>query len=167
MASRIMEISAGLFAARIVVTRSGEVRRLSDEMNVPCLLHELPNRNDTVRLGLEWLMQQAKFDGCVFAPADQPLLGRMSLRLLLTAAESLPERIWRLSWQGEPGTPVYFPAKFFPELLTLPEGKGGGVLCKRYPELVSLVEVDQPWELRDVDTKEDLRELLNIKRTAL
>ena len=38
-------------SARIVVTRSDEVAQLCRSRNVPVLLHDLPGRNDTVRLG--------------------------------------------------------------------------------------------------------------------
>ena len=43
-------------AARIVVTRSEEVQALCRAQGVPVLLHSLPGRNDTVRLGLSVLL---------------------------------------------------------------------------------------------------------------
>ena len=45
-------------AARIVVTRSEEVQALCRAQGVPVLLHSLPGRNDTVRLGLSALLEQ-------------------------------------------------------------------------------------------------------------
>ena len=47
-------------AARIVVTRSAEVEALCKAEGVPCLVHGLPGRNDTVRLGLDALSAAAK-----------------------------------------------------------------------------------------------------------
>ena len=47
-----------VLAARIVVTRSAEVKALCEEHGVPVLLHSLPGRNDTVRLGLTALLEQ-------------------------------------------------------------------------------------------------------------
>ncbi len=43
--------------------------------NVPVLLHSLPGRNDTVRLGLSALLEQVPelFGRCMFLPGDQPL----------------------------------------------------------------------------------------------
>ena len=41
-----------LLAARIVVTRSAAVQKLCQAHGVPVLLHGLPFRSDTVRLGL-------------------------------------------------------------------------------------------------------------------
>ena len=73
-------------AARVVVTRSAEVKALCDAQAVPCLLHSLPGRNDTVRLGLEALLEQCpNLAGCIFLPGDQPLLQRETLEALITA----------------------------------------------------------------------------------
>lgn len=47
-----------LLASRVVVARSPEVETLCREVSVPCLLHALPGRNDTVRLGLEALLAE-------------------------------------------------------------------------------------------------------------
>ena len=40
-------------AARVVVTRSPEVAELACKAGVKAILHSLPGRNDTVRLGLD------------------------------------------------------------------------------------------------------------------
>ena len=50
--------AAPSISARIVVTRSEEVQALCRAQGVPVLLHSLPGRNDTVRLGLSALLEQ-------------------------------------------------------------------------------------------------------------
>ena len=84
---RALEVTATpALAARVVVTRSAEVKALCDAQAVPCLLHSLPGRNDTVRLGLEALLEQCLgLAGCIFLPGDQPLLQRETLEALITA----------------------------------------------------------------------------------
>ena len=84
---RALEVTATpALAARVVVTRSAEVKALCDAQAVPCLLHSLPGRNDTVRLGLEALLEQCPgLAGCIFLPGDQPLLQRETLEALITA----------------------------------------------------------------------------------
>ena len=73
-------------AARIVVTRSAQVQALCKAQGMPVLLHALPGRNDTVRLGLSALLaQHPELTGCMFLPGDQPLLRRATVDLLLTA----------------------------------------------------------------------------------
>ena len=151
-----LDITEGLFSRRVVVTRSREVAELCRRQEVPVVFHSLPFRSDTVRLGLEAL---GELPGCLFCPADQPLLSRETVEALAWHAAREPEWIWRTAWQGKAGAPVLFPRWAFPELRSLPEGKGGGAVAARYPERVRLIPVSGPWELADVDRPEDLRRL--------
>ena len=161
-------------ACRIVVTRSAEVETLCQTLGVACLRHALPGRNDTVRLGLEALLTlQPGLAGCIFLPGDQPLLRRESLEAMVRDfhAQKETERvIFRL---GAPagngpdplvGSPVLFSNGFFPELLTLPEGKGGSVLLHKYPTLVHTACIAQPEELTDTDTPAALAQLEALVR---
>lgn len=173
---RALEITATpALAARVVVTRSAGVKALCDAQAVPCLLHSLPGRNDTVRLGLEALLEQCPgLAGCIFLPGDQPLLQRETLEALITAfaqTQKETERaIFRLGARAAHGpdtvvgSPVLFGKAYFPELLTLPEGKGGSVLLRKYPERVHAVYIADREELYDADTPEALEELLRIFR---
>ena len=149
-----------LLASRVVVARSPEVETLCREVSVPCLLHALPGRNDTVRLGLEALL------------ADQPLLRRESVESLLRAfAEHLQTQketermIFRLAYRAKDdptplvGSPVLFDSRYFPALRTLPEGKGGSFLLRQYPEQVHCFYTAHHEELWDADTPEALQKL--------
>ena len=160
-------------AARVVVTRSAEVKTLCDAQAVPCLLHSLPGRNDTVRLGLEALLEQCPgLAGCIFLPGDQPLLQRETLEALITAftqTQKETERaIFRLGARAAHGpdtvvgSPVLFGCGYFPALRTLPEGKGGSVVLKAHPEQVQIVYAQRREELLDADTPEALEELSAI-----
>ena len=164
-------------AARIVVTRSEEVQALCRAQGVPVLLHSLPGRNDTVRLGLSALLeQQAELSGCMFLPGDQPLLRRETV-------EAMTERFCPTEWQKETereifrlgavaendpaplvGSPVLFGSSFFSELLTLPENKGGNVLLKKYPAQVRTICIADSAELLDADTPEVLQQLKVLAR---
>ena len=164
-------------AARIVVTRSEEVQALCRAHGVPVLLHSLPGRNDTVRLGLSALLeQQSELSGCMFLPGDQPLLRRETV-------EAMTERFCPTEWQKETereifrlgavadndptplvGSPVLFGSSFFSELLTLPESKGGNVLLKKYPAQVRTICIADSAELLDADTPEVLQQLETIAR---
>ena len=167
-------------AARVVVTRSPEVQALCTERGAPCLLHALPGRNDTVRLGLEALLEQCPgLAGCMFLPGDQPLLQRYTIESMVgifgwhakTDAErgrtqkETERAIFRLGhrFKHDPnpllGSPVLFGRAHFKALRALPEGKGGSVLLKQYPECVHVVYIGDRNELRDADTPEALREL--------
>lgn len=168
---RALEVTATpALAARVVVTRSAKVKTLCDAQGVPCLLHSLPGRNDTVRLGLEALLEQCPgLAGCIFLPGDQPLLQRETLEALITAfaqTQKETERaIFRLGARAAHGpdtvvgSPVLFGCGYFPTLRTLPEGKGGSFLLRQYPEQVHCFYTAHHEELWDADTPEALQKL--------
>lgn len=155
------------FAQRIVVTRHAEIEELCSLRGIDVILHDLPGRNDTVRLGLSKILHSSGNDnssdltdksdyaGCIFIPADQPLLTLESLEtMILTFSHSNPDTICRLA-----GSPVLFGSRYFGELLNLPDGKGGGVLLAQYPKHVVVIPTEDSLELSDIDTPEDLIKL--------
>ncbi len=156
--TRILDVTENLFTKRVVVTRHKEVVNLCEARDIPVIFHELPYRSDTIRLGLEAMDQ---IDRCVFCPGDQPLLRKETLESLLQASDKEPDSIWRTACDGTPGSPVLFPSWTFEELKSLPEGKGGGFLIKKYPERLHLLNVQDMYELKDIDSPSDLIELLN------
>lgn len=155
--SRILAATEGIFSRRVVVTRHEDVAALCRDQGVPVVLHNLPRRSDTVRLGLEAM---GGVERCMFATADQPLLRKETVAALAIASANAPEMIWRAAWEEISGSPVVFPQWAFPELGNLPEGKGGSFLIKKYPERVRRHSVGDRYELKDVDSPEDLEELL-------
>ena len=176
-----LDATEGIFERRVVVTRHKEVEELCRRQGVPVVFHSLPYRSDTVRLGLESLgagtdagksgteteikiapPAENGLEGCMFCPGDQPMLGRGTVASLALCAASGKNTIWRAAWNGQEGSPVLFPAWVFPELLALPEGKGGGFAAGKHRELVRTVSARSQWELKDVDCLEDL-ELLAEK----
>lgn len=145
----------------VVVTRHPEVVSICQTEGIPAILHDLPKRSDTVRLGMEYLLENFPVpDGIMFAASDQPCLRSDSVTALCDAFAADPENIYRLAFGEEVGNPVLFPKSTFPELLNLPEGKGGGAVIKMHPELVRLIPCSDPRELIDVDTPEVLASLL-------
>ncbi len=153
MIVRALQATEGLFDRRVVVTRHECVAALCREQGIEVLLHDLPHRNDTVRLGLEAL---GDVDCCMFLPGDQPLLRFETLSMLLEQWRSSPDRILRPAYEDTEGSPVLFPAWAFPELKTLPEGKGGGFVIKNHPHEILRVSISDPFELADADTPEML-----------
>lgn len=156
--SRILSATEA-FQNRVVVTRHEAVARLCREQGISVVLHSLPYRSDTVRLGLEALPE---LEGVLFCPGDQPLISADTLAALAERSRQTPDAILRPCYEGEPGAPILFPKWAFPELKDLPQGKGGGFLAKKYPEKVHMLPVQHSWELMDADTPEVLQELERI-----
>jgi len=168
----VIEASEGLFDRSVLVTRSNEVAVLGEDcVGLSVVLHGEPLKSDSVRLGLEKLLNMEKGSGSaenaggalesvMFFQGDQPLVRKSSIERMLGEASEYPDAIIRLSFGGEAGAPVLFPRWAFPELLSLPEGKGGGAVIGRHPETVRLVEAEDASELRDADTPEELLKLI-------
>ena len=161
------------FAKSIVVTRHEKIARLCVMEDIPFLLHQLPGKNDTLRLGLGRLLAEAGnqtqsqscigdrvtgtgLSGCLFWPADQPLVSPESLNALVHAFSQFPGSICRLGYEDAAGSPILFGQEYFPELMSLPEDKGGSFLAQKYPAQVKIVPARDKYELYDIDTPEDL-----------
>jgi len=156
--ARVLEATRDLFPRRVVVTRHRDVAQFCRARGIDVVLHDLPLRSDTVRLGLEAIGTDA--DGCLFCPGDQPLLSRETVADMVHAIGEDPRFIRQLRHGDTPAAPVFFPASCFEALRALPPGKGGGVLLKKYPEQVRYVPARDAFECMDVDTPDDLNTLL-------
>lgn len=159
--SWVMDTASGLFLRITVVTRYEEVVRIAEERGISAVFHSLPQRSDTVRLGLE---KMHGTDGCLFCQGDQPLLTRESAAAMLLCGRNDGNSAYRLAWNGTGASPVLFPSQMYPDLMNLPDGKGGGWLLKKYPDRVKCVEAADPSELADIDTPEDLEKLRKIQK---
>ncbi len=154
--ARALEATDGLFHSRVAVTRHEDIALFCREKGVLAILHDLPHRSDTVRLGMEAI---GSVDSCLFLAGDQPLLRKETVAALLHCAKEDREAIWRPAHKGTPGAPVLFPRWTFPALRALPEGKGGGYVIQLHPDRVKVMNVDDPYELMDADTPAELAAL--------
>ncbi len=159
----VFDATEGLFDKRVVVSRSLEVKNLCNSLNIDCIIHDFPGRNDTVRLGLSSMINVV--DYCFFMQGDQPLIQKESVSKLIEVALNNNDKIIRAGYKDKIGAPVGFPRVYFDELLILPEGKGGNWIAKKYPDKVCTVNVSKECELWDIDTVSDLeliRQQLNL-----
>ena len=154
---RILQATQDIFCRRVVVTRHKDVAELCENQGVEVIFHDLPHRSDTIRLGMERMDGMA---GCMFCAADQPLLRRETVQVLALAYRNASDHIWRTAHDGEQGNPVVFPAWAFEQLQHLPDGKGGSTVIKKYPQRLRTVNVGDKYELNDVDSPEDLKEIM-------
>ena len=150
----VLDTISGLFRYAVVVTRNREVREYAASRGFQTVLHDLPGRNDTVRLGLSQM--PGCVQGCIFFQADQPFLKAETVSELILAVIRQPDRIVRCCHGGIPSSPVYFPRWTFEDLCSLPEGSGGSALFPVYPDAVTFFTVKDPAELKDIDTRNDL-----------
>lgn len=176
------------FGKTLAVTRHDELVQICEREHIHCIKHNMPYRNDMVRLGVSHILRETHkhksccTQGILFLPSDQPLITKTSLQLLCLlfiyynnsyfACNSTDKssnanndysnnnnnnnKICRLAFNENAGAPVIFPACYYNELLTLPQGKGGGFIAKKHPAQVVLVPAQDEYELYDIDTPNDL-----------
>jgi CTP:molybdopterin cytidylyltransferase MocA len=95
--------------------------------------------------------------------ADQPLVGAGAVERLLKAFEEGAE-VAVATYGGEPRNPVLFARGIWPLLEEgLSGDEGARTVLRRRPELVTLVPCDGAGDPTDVDTREDLRRLEEVR----
>ncbi len=144
-------------SAVVVVTQYPEVVALAKEFFFTPIVNSHPEygQSHTIHLGVKAL---DACDALLFQVADQPLLRRESVAELIDFYCRNPGHIVGLGHGGQRGNPCIFPARFFPELLTIEGDRGGNVVIRQHEDDLLLYEVPAN-ELRDVDTQEALAQL--------
>ncbi len=150
---------ASLFDKSVAVTRSVDTAQFCEKSGVRCILHSLPYRSDTVKIGLG---AHDSVAACIFLQGDQVLLKKETVLSLVLAWRNCPDKIWRVSYNGQEASPVIFPEEFFDSLLNLSDGEGGGAVIKRNRDKVRFIDALCEYEISDVDTPEDLARLEKI-----
>ena len=153
----IVNTAQGVFENIVVVTRHKDVEQLCRSMNVPVVYHNMPYRNDTIKLGLEHFGKE--FGGYIFCQGDQPLLSKNTLHNMINEFQKNKSKIIRLQYNSVPCSPVIFPQWAYESLLNLPDGKGGNVVVKNNLDKVLFVSAQNISETVDIDTQEDLKNL--------
>ena len=138
----------------LVVTRNAAIRELVAGEGFPCVLHDGPNRSDTLRAGLTALGEGA--EGWLFMPGDQPLVRADSLRRMLDRFAAHPDRALRLGYGDAVGSPVIFPAVCREDLMALEGDRGGMDVIRTKKIPCDIAQARYPWELWDVDTPDDM-----------
>lgn len=76
------------FGKTLAVTRHDELVQICEREHIHCIKHNMPYRNDMVRLGVSHILKEACCQkssctkGILFLPSDQPLITKTSLQLL-------------------------------------------------------------------------------------
>ena len=138
----------------VVSTIHAEIEEIGSELGYKTALHKEESLSDSIRYGLSLLKEDS---ATVFVQADQPLLSLTSIMRLAEAYRKDPEAVYRLSYGDRKASPVLFPARYFKKLQELEGEEGGSALFKKEKDIrIESVEALFPWEIWDVDRKEDL-----------
>lgn len=117
----------------------------------------------SVQCGLTSLAEDCR--AVLVMPGDQPMISEREIKKVIKSWIESGRGIVMPSYNGKRGHPLIVDMKYRTEILALPEEEGLRRLAEMHPEDVLEAETDDPCVLRDIDTKEDyLNELNIIKR---
>ncbi len=161
MGVRVMDMLRQIpFALRVLITSEDKeyLIEAAEKRGFEVVINPDPGQgmSSSVRLGTAHICQTDAYDGILYAVADQPNLKASTVEQLTKAFEREPDYIWALEANGKRGNPVIFPASLFLELLQVTGDKGGRQVIAAHPTLLRTVAATAE-ELKDIDTKEDLR----------
>lgn len=153
-------LSTAPFDLRVLVTSAdkGYLIQAAQERGFAIVINPDPAQgmSSSVRLGTAHIVRAGAYDGILYAVADQPNLQAATVQKLAEAFARAPDHIWAPEANGKRGNPVLFPASLFAELLEVTGDRGGRQVISAHEELLRTVAAT-PEELKDIDTKEDLR----------
>ena len=112
----------------------------------------------SLRVGLRALPEGA--EGAVVFLVDHPLVEESTVALLLERFRRSRLPIVIPSYGGRRGHPVLFGRAVFAELFAAPLREGARFVVRGRPELVDVVEVDDPGVLADIDTPEQYEKMM-------
>lgn len=92
-------------------------------------------------------------EACCFAVCDQPYLTALTLGGFIEGWMDSGKGLGCLGFHGELGNPAIFSRPYQQELLALRGDKGGKSILRRHPEDVYVYEVEDVWELTDMDER--------------
>ncbi len=158
---RVTEAALGSRLAEVVVVLGHASERVASalaglEVSTVVNLDYQSGQSTSVRAGLAGVAPEAS--AALFLPADQPLLSSRLIDRLIDAHDAGGEIVVP-AHAGRRGAPVLFDRALFTELEGLKGDVGGRALLPRHQKQIVEVEVDDPLELTDVDTEDNLRRL--------
>lgn len=137
----------------LAVTRYPEILSACRQYQIP-VVHSEESRKGasfSIKAGLLGQPGEEKPEAYIFFAADQPWLSKKTVREFLLFMEGRKSPLGFVSFRGEPGNPVWFGARFLPELLALEGDQGGRRVLRAHLEEAVSFPVEDPKELQDVD----------------
>ena len=139
----------------VVSTIHNEVKDIADKYGYVYAMHEDESLSASIKEGLNKI---DKGCGVIFVQADQPLLTLTSIITLINNYHQEPKYFYKLAFNDIKAAPTLFPTKYFEELKKLNGDEGGSFVIKKHPKTeVKAVQALFPWEIWDIDTKEDMK----------
>lgn len=152
---KILQIN---FYSRLVVAKDKEVLDIACKRGFKIVENKnsIFGQSESIKLGIE---NSPVAEGYMFFTGDQPLLSKLTIERMMAAFKKNPQSIVIPRYKERNGSPVIFSSIFIDELKVLEGDKGGREVIKRNKDSLIFVEVENEYELMDIDTWEDYEKL--------
>lgn len=152
---KILQIN---FYSRIVVAKDKEVLDIAGKRGFKVVENKnsILGQSESIKLGIE---NSPVAEGYMFFTGDQPLLSKLIIKKMIDAFKNNPQNIVVPRYKERNGSPVIFSSIFIDELKALEGDKGGREVIKRNKDSLVFIDVDNEYELMDIDTWEDYEKL--------
>lgn len=156
---KVMECN---FCSRTIVARDERILGIALKKGFKAVKNNSANKgqSESIKLGIK---NTLKGKGYMFFTADQPLIQIETIRLLMDVFNKNSNSIIVPRFGDKRGNPVIFPGKFVDELMLIEGDKGGKTVINNHIKDIIFVDIDNEYELMDIDTYEDYEKILNIK----
>ena len=115
----------------------------------------------SVKCGIRSL--PASCEAVMIFPGDQPMIPAEAINTVIKAYMNSGKGIVIPTFQKKRGHPLLIDRKYFEEVEKLDENEGLRELAKIFIEDVFEVETDQEGILKDIDTKEEYKEIIKYQ----
>lgn len=146
-----------LFSKSVVVTVHKEICEICKEKNIECIFHSFEDKSDAIKLALKYAENS---NAIMFLNSDQPLVSETSVEKLLLSMLYNNNCIIRLGFNNVCASPVIFPKSAFKYLANVKKGESGLAAVKQSGLKTICVNAENEYEIFDVDTKNDLKKLM-------
>ncbi len=150
------------YASLVLVLKEGDQQRLLDLAdgvlgpNSHCFYCANPERGlgANIAQAMRWILSQPQYsttESVALLLADMPFILPSTLNALQALA--MQDNIVRPKWRDQPGHPVAFGRKYWPELAVLEGDRGAASVLARHHDQVCWLEVDDEGVCFDIDTQ--------------
>ena len=146
----------------IFVTQYEEIRKELETYNIHVIMNENSELgiSHSIKLGIE---ADDTCEGYLFIVSDQPFIKAETIQTLIDRFKKSDKGMACVEYNSKLKNPTIFSKKYKEELLQLKGDIGGKSVMKKHLDDLERVQIHNELELIDIDTKEELENIINLR----
>jgi len=143
----------------IVVTQYDEIKAALSNYKLQVVINENSKLgiSNSIKLGIN---EDLEADAYMFMVCDQPFISLETMEKLINRFMKSNKGMACVEYNGSLGNPTIFSGKYKHELLSLKGDIGGKSIMKKHLDDLEKVQISNELELMDIDTREELEDLI-------